>query len=271
MADILDTNLLLKVLQSYNGIYAGCYLTLLLYGITSYQTLTYFQQGAKDPRTIRNLVRVPPLVEVQLTNTSTRIYTLDHRDVVVPSLAAPAATLYVITEFLHTILQDAAMNTPVYAILLSVFLADLVIAGSLCFLLWRERSQIPRSSSLIKTLIFYTITTGLFTTVIAAGTVMLKIFMKDTAAFMAPFLALSNTYTGGLLASLERREKLRSQSANSAGALSFPLEFYRTQGDESDTSLPAPTTKPDDLQIIVRQSQTQHTEVSSINFAPRAS
>jgi len=56
MAGLLDPSLASKLTESVNGLYAGCYLAGVFYGVTTHQTFVYFRRSGKDPLYTRLLV-----------------------------------------------------------------------------------------------------------------------------------------------------------------------------------------------------------------------
>ncbi|KAH9480937.1 hypothetical protein JR316_0007544 [Psilocybe cubensis] len=86
-------------------------------------------------------------------------------------------------------------------------------AGALlCSLLWnkRTRSEQTRATSVIKTLIGYTLTTGLLTSFTSLIGLILALTFRRTMIYVALINSLGNIYTNALLASLNRRDRIRS-------------------------------------------------------------
>uniref|UniRef100_A0A8H7Y3X9 DUF6534 domain-containing protein n=1 Tax=Psilocybe cubensis TaxID=181762 RepID=A0A8H7Y3X9_PSICU len=92
--------------------------------------------------------------------------------------------------------------------------------------------------SVIRTLIAYTFTTGLFTTLVAAAGLVLKRNSTDTSAFVGALFVLSNIYASGLLASLNRRDKMRKEIAPSSGIITVPLghDLSELEGHSTEVS-----------------------------------
>ncbi|KDR77692.1 hypothetical protein GALMADRAFT_278747 [Galerina marginata CBS 339.88] len=116
------------------------------------------------------------------------------------------------------------------ATLISICVADSILAGFLCVLLWNSRSGIKRTNSVISTLILYTVTTGLLTSLVAIATLIIMLTMKETFAYAGAFYMLSKLYFSSLLATLNRREKIRTQMDGTNGMISIPLETGNSRG-----------------------------------------
>ncbi|KAH9474161.1 hypothetical protein JR316_0013542 [Psilocybe cubensis] len=115
------------------------------------------------------------------------------------------------------------MTGPLYATLISIFVADSTIAATLCVLLWQKKSQIKRTRCIVKSLTFYAVATGILTVLINLTTLLLKIFMNGTPAYEGPLFFLSNVYACSLLTSLDRRERMLTEICPSKGHISISL------------------------------------------------
>lgn len=116
--------------------------------------------------------------------------------------------------------------------------ADLLVALSLCFYLWRSRTGFQRTDSLIQSLMTYTINTGLLVAIDAAAGMIAYAVMPHNFIFLGFYLLLSKLYLNSYLATLNAREGLRKNmdepvsihlshiSGNSSGRYHDP-EFAR--------------------------------------------
>ncbi|TFK73585.1 hypothetical protein BDN72DRAFT_834455 [Pluteus cervinus] len=95
--------------------------------------------------------------------------------------------------------------------------ADIIIAGSLCYYLGKGRTGLTRTDSLISTLIAYSLTTGLVTSVIAFMAVVTFATMPTNFIWLAFFWVLGKCYVNSLLAALNSREFLREKAAIQEG------------------------------------------------------
>ncbi|KAJ6579516.1 hypothetical protein DFH09DRAFT_1146821 [Mycena vulgaris] len=88
---------------------------------------------------------------------------------------------------------------------------DVVVAISLCFLLWqrRSRSSVKTTQQTIDTLLAWTINTGLLT---SAASIMMLIFFVTMAnfAWLTMLLVIPRLFANSMLASLNARQKLRN-------------------------------------------------------------
>ncbi|KAJ7116701.1 hypothetical protein C8R44DRAFT_675039 [Mycena epipterygia] len=150
---------------------------------------------------------------------------------VFPVICALVAGLYCTSRTVgKTGLQALDLVGELDATLISVCVADSILAGFLCVLLWNSRSGIKRTNSVISTLILYTVTTGFLTSVVAIATLIIMLTMKETFAYAGAFYMLSKLYFSSLLATLNRREKIRMQMDGTSGIVSVPLQTGNSRG-----------------------------------------
>ncbi|KAH9485911.1 hypothetical protein JR316_0002828 [Psilocybe cubensis] len=81
--------------------------------------------------------------------------------------------------------------------------------------------------------------------------------MNNTPAYVGPFFLLSNVYASSLLASLDRRERMRADIHSSRGVISIPLDYVT---DQTPSTLAASrytkTFKESDVTPSIHQSQS---------------
>ncbi|KAF7341938.1 hypothetical protein MSAN_02049800 [Mycena sanguinolenta] len=166
-----------------------------------------------------------------------RIWRLSRKNLILTSVAAfpvicaLVAGLYCASRLVgKTGLQNLDLVGELDATLISICVADSIIAGFLCVLLWNSRSGIKRTNSVISMLILYTVTTGLLTSVVAIATLIIMLTMKETFAYAGAFYMLSKLYFSSLLATLNRREKIRTQMDATTGFVSGPLHTSNSRG-----------------------------------------
>ncbi|KAI6006719.1 hypothetical protein F5J12DRAFT_782951 [Pisolithus orientalis] len=109
-------------------------------------------------------------------------------------------------------LTDKLLYTSVPAVSLTA-LAEVLITVSLCILLYERgsRSAVPRTKNLLNTLIIYVVNRCLLTLLVILAE--LAVDADDMVAWtMALTFAIPRLYANSLLASLNTREHLRSQS-----------------------------------------------------------
>ncbi|KAF9481198.1 hypothetical protein BDN70DRAFT_876671 [Pholiota conissans] len=89
--------------------------------------------------------------------------------------------------------------------------ADIIIAVSLCYYLTKSRTGFARTDSLITTLIVYSLTTGLITSIIAFICVVTFAIMPTNYIWLGFFWLIGKCYVNSLLAALNSRDSLREQ------------------------------------------------------------
>ncbi|KAF8870200.1 hypothetical protein BD779DRAFT_1581580 [Infundibulicybe gibba] len=100
-----------------------------------------------------------------------------------------------------------------YLSLGSGFIADGIIAITLCISLWRSRTGFPRTDSILKSLMLYTINTGLLTSLCNLACFIAYAVRPHELIFLAFYCILSKTYFNSLLAVLNRQDYLNKRMA----------------------------------------------------------
>lgn len=88
---------------------------------------------------------------------------------------------------------------------------DIISAAALCYYLNKSRTGLAGSESLISTLILYSITTGMITSVVALICVFTFAVMPTNYVWIAFFWIIGKCYVNSLLAALNCRESLREK------------------------------------------------------------
>jgi len=109
----------------------------------------------------------------------------------------------------------------------SAAVADLLIASSMVFLLKRARTGIPRTDSIIATLIIYAINTGLTTSIVAVICVICFALMPTNFIWLSFFWIFGKLYANSLLANLNAREALRGSRTRQETVI-LPLSQMRS-------------------------------------------
>jgi len=91
--------------------------------------------------------------------------------------------------------------------------ADMVIAGALCFYLSKSRTGFKKTDSLISTLIVYSLSTGLVTSIIGVVIVITYALLPNDYVWLAFFWIDGKCYVNSCLAALNSRESLREKAA----------------------------------------------------------
>lgn len=102
--------------------------------------------------------------------------------------------------------------TPAWA---TIVVAEVLITVSLCVLLYDSNSRsvlFPRTKRLVNTLIIYAVNRCLLTSLVAIADLVIAIEVQDTWSIGLDFV-IGKLYANSLLASLNSRERVRSQGA----------------------------------------------------------
>ncbi|KAH8994399.1 hypothetical protein EDB86DRAFT_1273311 [Lactarius hatsudake] len=120
----------------------------------------------------------------------------------------------------------------------SSVVADILIAGSMCWFLYHKRTGFARTDSVIMTLMTYSVHSGLLTSVLACA-VLISFAMAPSAKYSDIFLwPMGKLYANSLLAMLNSRDYVRERSSadnkhDNAFALSSIRVGQRSEGDKS--------------------------------------
>ncbi|TDL16195.1 hypothetical protein BD410DRAFT_645099 [Rickenella mellea] len=93
----------------------------------------------------------------------------------------------------------------------STLACDVVITGSLCFFLNKGRTGFTRTDSLIKSLILYSLCTGLVTSMFAIVNIVAFFSMQSNLIHLGIYFLMGKLYTASLLATLNSRDIFRDQ------------------------------------------------------------
>jgi len=93
---------------------------------------------------------------------------------------------------------------------------DILIAGSLCWFLNKNRTGFSGMDSIINSITLYTIENGLLTCVVTILSLIFWITMPHNLIFLAMHFAISKMYANALLATLNSRKRLRGRSQSSS-------------------------------------------------------
>ncbi|KAE9403977.1 hypothetical protein BT96DRAFT_917149 [Gymnopus androsaceus JB14] len=96
--------------------------------------------------------------------------------------------------------------------------ADMIIAGALSFYLFKSRTGFKKTDSLISTLIAYSLTTGLVTSIIGLVIVISFVTLPTDYVWLAFFWIDGKCYVNSCLAALNSRESLRERAAPPEGS-----------------------------------------------------
>ncbi|KAI0256967.1 hypothetical protein BJV78DRAFT_1168361 [Lactifluus subvellereus] len=190
-----------------------------------------------------------------------RLYILSKR-VIVPLAITGAASITFVCGFGYSFRAFALKRFSLYGSLTwvaclglgTLFTADVLIALSMCWFLYQRRTGFVRTDSTIMTLMSYSISSGLLTSVIAAGTVTVYVIAPTSLLPEAFYWVLIKCHANALLAMLNSRELILERSANLHPENTFYMASFRTtQQKETD---PESMSKPTTISVSAHQSTT---------------
>ncbi|KZS91159.1 hypothetical protein SISNIDRAFT_414524, partial [Sistotremastrum niveocremeum HHB9708] len=111
---------------------------------------------------------------------------------------------------LPTFVQLSTISWLLYLGFAMAVTGDFYIACSLCILLYRSRSGLKSTNSLVNTLIGYSVNTGLITSVTSTVCLFTYVAMPTNFVFLATYFPLSKLYVNAMLATLNCRDYLRN-------------------------------------------------------------
>ncbi|OCH85975.1 hypothetical protein OBBRIDRAFT_828595 [Obba rivulosa] len=122
-----------------------------------------------------------------------------------------------------------SLNADFYVGLVCSVIADFSIAFSQVVLLWRSRSSIPRTNSIIRTLMLYSINTGALTGLCALLMLITWSSMPNNLAYGAIFSAIPTLLFNALLGTLNARQDLRERANMNGELISIPLSTVTSE------------------------------------------
>ncbi|THH14143.1 hypothetical protein EW146_g6158 [Bondarzewia mesenterica] len=162
-----------------------------------------------------------------------RIWKLSNRDwfLTATGLVSVIVSFCKFSEYVGFILHLSAI---LYCSLGSVCIADWIITLITSILLWRKHSPIKRTNSTINTLILYTVTTGLLTSILAL-TILIVYITIPGYPFVGIQLNLSKLYFNSFLATLNIRQSLKHNSGRN-GMITMPVSSFGERGQSFRTN-----------------------------------
>ncbi|OCB88691.1 hypothetical protein A7U60_g4165 [Sanghuangporus baumii] len=122
-----------------------------------------------------------------------------------------------------------------------VAVADAYIAGVLIWLLWKGRSGIKKTDSLINRLVLYTVSSSLVTAVWEVAAVIGAEVAPHSFIYLLADMVLPKLYFNCMLASLNARTSLRENLGNEVGVMSIRFQnvsMVSTEQSETPTITP---------------------------------
>jgi len=112
---------------------------------------------------------------------------------------------------LQTFARISQISYLMYLTLGSAVVADLLIAGTICFHLGRSRTGCKRTDSIANVLILYTINSGLVTTICSVACFITYTIWPQRFIYIGIYLCLSKLFLTNLLAMLNARDGLKQR------------------------------------------------------------
>ncbi|KAI9460056.1 hypothetical protein HD554DRAFT_2323905 [Boletus coccyginus] len=129
---------------------------------------------------------------------------------------------------------------------------DVLIAALLCTLLQRSRTGFRRSDTMINKLIIFSINTGLLTSICAVASLISIAAWPNTFIYIAFYFCLGRLYCNSLLATLNARKSLRSESRDDEMSLSLQGIQQKTNQSMIGTTSKRP---PNNISIKIDTTQ----------------
>jgi len=115
-------------------------------------------------------------------------------------------------------------------------LSDVLIAGSLCYLLYGSRTGFKRTDTIVTTLIVYAINRCLLTSVVAVIEVIVFCTLPHTLWFVGIDFVIGKLYANSLLATLNSREAIRAANATTFNSVHLTdMEFNPIRSGTKNT------------------------------------
>ncbi|KAJ3553143.1 hypothetical protein NM688_g3771 [Phlebia brevispora] len=228
-----------KLDNTVGALYIATIIAAIFYGLTTIQCYIYFPHRATDPKPFRivsAVLRVLDTADLALISQYVYYYS-------VTNFANPAALLEApptlgglqvqrqeyVSWWSHW-LRDIGIlyrgprikakyvakfvgaRWLVYSTITTGAVADVMIASSLCFMLWTRRTGLShsRTDSMVNTLMLYAINTGALTSCLAVVAVIMFAIMPDNDIYLGLLFVLPKLLFNSLLANLNARPTLKT-------------------------------------------------------------
>ncbi|KAJ3899505.1 hypothetical protein F5879DRAFT_976653 [Lentinula edodes] len=152
----------------------------------------------------------------------------------------------------RSVLEFGRRKGEIIAVFTSGAIADVVLASLLCYYIRRNRSGFEKTDSLVTSIVKYTITTGLVTSLLGIFTLIAYFASPNGFIFIAMHFSLGRMYTNALLATLNSRKRLRA--ALRGTSTKVPSRSRQDKAQNSTMSIPLstfeiPTTQGPQIQV----------------------
>lgn len=154
--------------------------------------------------------------------------------------------------WLHTFEEFTRVSQILFTTIALIIASDFITAGSLCYFLYQSRRATfsRKTRSVIDLLIIYTVNTGLLTSTVATITLVLYITLPDTFYFLGIYYQLEKLFVNSLLASLNARDWVNSESGK---PITLPLVPMGDSNDSEVSGRPAAALKRADSQASFKR------------------
>ncbi|KAI9057290.1 hypothetical protein FKP32DRAFT_1373293 [Trametes sanguinea] len=125
-----------------------------------------------------------------------------------------ATTLFIKSLMTETVADYVKLQAFDIALSTVTATTDVLLSATLVALLVRSRTGSPRSNRLINKLLFYTINTGLMTSICAVLSLIMVLISPATSIYVMFYYIGAHLYSVSLLATLNARAALRAQAQN---------------------------------------------------------
>jgi len=106
-------------------------------------------------------------------------------------------------------------------------LADILIALSMCWYLYRRRTGFVKTDSMIMTMMSYSINSGLLTSILATGMLVSFVALRRTLVWEVFFWLMGKCYVNSFLAMLNNRDTLRERSSEEPSNNVLSMQSFR--------------------------------------------
>ncbi|KAH9933255.1 uncharacterized protein BXZ73DRAFT_101215 [Epithele typhae] len=131
--------------------------------------------------------------------------------VVMALLQIIAVIIFTIESF--RLVQFAKFTTLTWEICLGLgasVVGDVIIAASMCYYLYRRRTGLGKTDSVVTMLMVYSVNSGVLTSIVALLSLILFLAMPTNLVWISVFFLLGKCYVNAFLGLLNSREQLRS-------------------------------------------------------------
>jgi len=170
---------------------------------------------------------------------------------------------------IYTIILAVSFNSHidegvVIASLALIVPTDLAITLSMAYFLYTSRTGFRQTDNMVQTLLVYTISTGLFPTILVVAIILCRLFSKTTEVYIALHFLLSALYESSMMFILNNRREIRAKHEYPLRKVSYPVfSSDRTEGSvhpgmpASQESAGKTTSK---LEVIVERHDVVETD-----------